>query len=162
MLSFTTSSGKAQGYDPECERVLLRVCGPVGSYSIRDCAEDYDFWSNIPEFCEADIQTMIETEREVYGQDPDALPDMSEKFGEDSFRGFSYGGILRGGPETGARRLASLYDGQPIEILENTGVWMDGYEWYRVRTDENLIGFHWGGIFCQSGGLRDNGILSYC
>lgn len=59
----------------------------------------------------------------------------------------SWGGVLRAGPSADSRRLASLKERDPIQILERTDVVFNGYPWFRVKTRAGT-GYHWGGIIC--------------
>ncbi|MBI1386505.1 MAG: hypothetical protein GC150_16475 [Rhizobiales bacterium] len=74
--------------------------------------------------------------------------------------GRSYGGIVREGPYIERPRVASLREGEPITVLLNSGVEMNGYYWYRIRFQGGRIGYHWGGIFCS--GRQLNGVLARC
>jgi len=47
----------------------------------------------------------------------------------------SCGGIVRSRPDMASRKVTSLREGKRIEILEGTGVWMNGYEWYQIAFD---------------------------
>ncbi|WP_187970825.1 hypothetical protein [Aquibium microcysteis] len=62
----------------------------------------------------------------------------------------SWGGVVRSGPGMENARLASLAEREPIELLENTGVMMNGYPWFRIRY-RGQTGFQWGGIICGDG-----------
>lgn len=57
----------------------------------------------------------------------------------------SCGGIVRSRPSMNSRRVTSLRQGKRIEILAPSGVWMNGYEWYRIAFD-GRNGYQWGGI----------------
>ncbi|MBV2183213.1 MAG: SH3 domain-containing protein [Rhizobium sp.] len=73
----------------------------------------------------------------------------------------SYGGVLRAGPGMDSRKKASIRLGQRIELLEATGIWTDDYQWFKIRTASGT-GYHWGGIFCTSGGPKPEGVLYDC
>lgn len=49
------------------------------------------------------------------------------------------------------RKLASLEEGDPITLLEQTAVDMNGYPWFKVRYRGNKTGYQWGGIICPVG-----------
>jgi hypothetical protein len=67
-------------------------------------------------------------------------------------QGRSCGGILRAGPDGSYAKLASLYEGQPIMILEQAGgPDADGYVWFKIRAD-GRIGYSWGGILSVAQG----------
>lgn len=146
----------AQALDPWCEQQARLTCGDRdGVLSMTDCSSEPDFWSGIPNECVGDLQTMVEMEREA------GVGGGSASSPVGTMLGFSYGGVLREGPGMDFRRIASLRDGDEIEILEDTGIWFDGYKWFRVATARGT-GFHWGGIFCHEGGASVDGILSSC
>lgn len=63
--------------------------------------------------------------------------------------GQSLGGIMRKGPAMGSAKVASLKEGERIEILEDTGVEMNGYRWFKIRV-RGRTGFQWGGIMCSN------------
>jgi len=60
----------------------------------------------------------------------------------------SWGGIVRAGPSTDTPRLDSLSEGEAITLVENTGVRMNGYDWFRIEYRDGRTGFQWGGIIC--------------
>jgi hypothetical protein len=63
--------------------------------------------------------------------------------------GLSLGGVVRAGPGVEYPKLASLPEGQPIRIVEDSGVEMNGYVWFKIVWG-NKRGFQWGGIMCAS------------
>ena len=75
--------------------------------------------------------------------------------------GFSYGGQLRKGPGMEFAKQASVFKGDQVEVLEDTGVLFDGYKWFKVRTPRG-IGYHWGGIFCITGDSAVDGVFDNC
>lgn len=76
-------------------------------------------------------------------------------------QGRSLGGKLRGGPGTNHAQVGSLPEGSWITILRNSGVRMDGYDWFEVVADNGKRGFQWGGIMC-SNGRQIAGIYQVC
>lgn len=60
----------------------------------------------------------------------------------------SWGGVVRSGPGMETARIDSLKQGEPIELLQDSGVHMNGYNWYQIRYRGNKIGYQWGGIIC--------------
>ena len=73
----------------------------------------------------------------------------------------SLGGNVRTGPGTEFARSDGLPYGEPVSILNATGVIFDGYEWFEIEYSEGLRGFHWGGIMCaMSGDVA--GVFSSC
>ena len=74
--------------------------------------------------------------------------------------GQSYGGKVRAGPSMNDAQIGSLYEGMAIQILNGTGVFMNGYEWFRIQYGNGNIGYQWGGLICSE---RDYpGILTTC
>lgn len=61
--------------------------------------------------------------------------------------GRSLGGIVRSGPSLNARRVTSLRENQRITIVQDTGVRMNDFNWFRVRWHGGE-GYQWGGIMC--------------
>lgn len=76
-------------------------------------------------------------------------------------KGQSLGGKLRVGPGTQYARAGSLAEGTRITILRNTGVRIDGYDWFEIATRNGTRGYQWGGIMCSNGNQID-GIYSVC
>lgn len=76
-------------------------------------------------------------------------------------QGYSLGGKLRDGPGTGFRQVGSLVEGTGITILTNTGVRVDGYDWFEIVTAAGARGYQWGGIMCSNGSRLD-GIYATC
>lgn len=62
--------------------------------------------------------------------------------------GESWGGRLRSGPGMDYDQVGSLAEGDNFTILQNTGIAMNGYDWFRIRTAGGKEGFQWGGIVC--------------
>lgn len=63
--------------------------------------------------------------------------------------GYSYGGKVRSGPSMNHKQIGSLHEGDSILILNGTGTMMNGYEWFKIRYSNGLIGYQWGGIMCS-------------
>lgn len=66
--------------------------------------------------------------------------------------GRSLGGVVRSKPSMGSKKVASLKEGDRIEIVEDSGVTMNGYTWFKIRW-RGKTGYHWGGIFCSDAAL---------
>jgi hypothetical protein len=136
--------------DEFCSQQARQICGE--NQTIGDCFDDERMWDSLDPECTGAVQTMIETEREA------SQPENADPV---NLYGTSYGGILRSGPGQEFSKVASLREGDSIEILEDPGVWMDGYKWFKVRTPRG-VGYHWGGIFCVPGDTPPAGIFSNC
>ena len=147
-----SGSSLAQGYEPKCMAQVEKLCR---GGDVSECFQDDKMWRKLDEACHGDVQTMIEMEREAGAQG-------GASAGDDAaiFVGYSYGGVLREGPGMEFRKIASLREGDRVEVLENTGISFDDYLWFRVRTKKGT-GFHWGGIFCHEGGAVE-GVFSKC
>ena len=100
-----------------------------------------------------------DTQDDLANQYDDDPPERDTQ--DDTMRGQSYGGILRSGPGMNYGKVASLQEGDPIDIIQDTGKWFDGYKWYKVRTHLG-VGYHWGGIFCIDLDTQIEGILDKC
>lgn len=59
----------------------------------------------------------------------------------------SWGGIVRAGPGTRFRRIGSLKKGDVVTLLEDTGVRLNGYTWFKIEFG-GRTGYQWGGILC--------------
>lgn len=156
-LTFAFSgTAKAQDLSIWCQDQARQLCGNY-DMPLATCMESYDLWPLVPNECIGDLQTVIEIEREAGAQRYAPAPSQPRH----NVSGLSHGGILRSGPGMQYRKLASLREADWLEILENTGVWFDGYQWFRVDTPMG-IGYHWGGIFCVERGQRADGVLNVC
>ncbi len=63
----------------------------------------------------------------------------------------SWGGKVRSGPGTQYSQIGSLRNGDPVRLLEDTRVMMNGYPWYRISYNNGRTGYQWGGILCGFG-----------
>lgn len=63
----------------------------------------------------------------------------------------SWGGKVRSGPGTQYQQVGSLRNGDPVQLLEDTRVMMNGYPWYRISFKNGRSGYKWGGILCGYG-----------
>jgi len=63
----------------------------------------------------------------------------------------SWGGVVRSGPGMKYQRLTSLRENERVKLIENTGVMMNGYPWFRIRYRGKRTGYQWGGIICSRG-----------
>lgn len=75
--------------------------------------------------------------------------------------GQSLGGVLRAGPGINYARTGSLHEGTPLTIVRRTRQYMNGYDWFEVRTADGQTGYQWGGIMC-SAGSQVEGLLQVC
>ena len=48
-------------------------------------------------------------------------------------------------------QIDSLRNGDPVRLLEDTRVMMNGYPWYRISYKDGRVGYQWGGILCSFG-----------
>ncbi|MGI9382172.1 MAG: hypothetical protein ACR2PO_03390, partial [Methyloligellaceae bacterium] len=62
----------------------------------------------------------------------------------------SAGGVVRSGPGLKHKRIGSVGKDAPITLLGDSGVEMNGYNWFRIRF-RRRVGYHWGGLICPKG-----------
>jgi len=60
----------------------------------------------------------------------------------------SWGGVVRSTPGMDGKSLDSLGEGEAVQILEDTGVGMNGYTWFKIQYRGSRVGYQWGGILC--------------
>lgn len=60
----------------------------------------------------------------------------------------SWGGIVRAQPSIQSDRLDSLSEGEVITLLADTGIEMNGYNWFQIQFRNGQTGYQWGGIIC--------------
>ncbi len=69
------------------------------------------------------------------------------------------GGNVRAGPEISSKRVAKLKPGERVVLLENSGVVLNGYPWFKIEFRTGRTGHVWGGILCARlvaiAGLRE-------
>lgn len=63
-----------------------------------------------------------------------------------------FGSIIREAPDAGSRKLDSIPEGEMIELVEETGVMFDGWQWIKIRYGEGQPGYVWGGTICSRDG----------
>ena len=56
---------------------------------------------------------------------------------------------MRSGPGLDYPQVGSLIEGEPIELLENTEVWMDGFVWFRILYQGSEVGYQMGRNFVR-------------
>ncbi len=66
------------------------------------------------------------------------------------YPGQSWGGLVRSGPGTKYRKVGSLKEGDPLVLLEDTGVELNGYNWFKIEY-RGRTGYQWGGLICAKG-----------
>jgi len=140
----------ARAQDEYCSQHAREICGD--NQTISQCFDDQRMWSSLDPDCTGAVQTIIETEREAT---------QDNNYSAVNLYGQSYGGILRSGPGQEFSKVASLREGDSIEIIGDPDVWWDGYKWFKVRTDRG-VGYHWGGILCVPSDTPPAGVYSNC
>lgn len=60
-----------------------------------------------------------------------------------------FGSKVRAQPSASARQMFSITQGTPIQVLQETGSFFDGWQWVKISS-ANDIGFVWGGTICTS------------
>lgn len=73
-----------------------------------------------------------------------------------------FGSIVRDGDSPSARELDRIPQGEPIEIISETGSFYDGWQWVRIRYSEGLEGYVWGGTICTTDGVAITGVHETC
>jgi hypothetical protein len=73
--------------------------------------------------------------------------------------GVSFGGVVRAGPGMQFAKVASLREGEPVMILEDSGVRMGEYLWFRIAW-RGKSGYMWGGLLCAHSEMT--GVLEIC
>lgn len=66
-----------------------------------------------------------------------------------NIRALSLGGSLRAGPGIQFQKVGSIYGRKRVTLLSNTGVQMNGYNWFEIITPDGRRAFQWGGIMCS-------------
>ena len=66
--------------------------------------------------------------------------------------GKSWAGVLRAGPGMDYERVTSLTLNQPVTLVARTEIDKDGYAWYRIKLENGMTGYKWGGILCDPSG----------
>ena len=144
----------AYAQDEYCSQRAREICGD--NQTIGQCFDDQRMWNSLDPDCTASVQTMIETEREAMQQQQ-----QDNNYSAVNLYGQSYGGVLRSGPGQEFSKVASVREGDSVEVLEDPNVWWDGYKWFKVRTPQG-VGYHWGGIFCIPSDTPPAGVFSNC
>jgi hypothetical protein len=57
-------------------------------------------------------------------------------------------GNVRAAPSVFAEKVASLGDGEPVIIKQNTDEFLDGFFWFRIEFGEGETGYIWGALLC--------------
>jgi len=162
LLLFAAQTDVAAAQNASDETCALRVREVCGDAALGKCFNDNSKWGDVGSECEGAVQTLIENEREAREQN--AAPEIdtgTNTLSAVNQFGFSYGGQLRKGPGMEFGKLASILKGDQVEVIEDTGVWFDGYKWFKVRTPRGT-GYHWGGIFCITGDSAVDGVFDNC
>lgn len=79
--------------------------------------------------------------------------------GGGTFGGFSFGGNLRAGPGTNFQDVGSTFNGQQLTLIADTGVNLNGYNWWVVQLPNGQQAHQWGGLLCAPNFLL-NGIFN--
>ena len=58
------------------------------------------------------------------------------------------GGNVRAKPQIDAERVAKLEPGESVVLVENSGVLLNGYPWFKIEFRDGKTGHVWGGILC--------------
>ncbi len=141
-----------------------RPCGPAGveeaSAPVEDPIEQTPEIIEEPEVDEAPVEEVIEAEpaEEVIQE---ALPEVPAAPLEEvapeapttqTVAAISLGGNLRSGPGTDFEDIGGLDEGAEITLLADTGVPLNGYNWWEIALPNGSTAFQWGGVICVPGG----------
>ncbi|MBL1242701.1 MAG: hypothetical protein COB13_012690 [OCS116 cluster bacterium] len=74
--------------------------------------------------------------------------------------GKSLGGKVRDAASMNSKQIGSLFEGNAIVITGNSGVNMNGYDWFEIEF-KGRKAYQWGGIMC-SDHAKLNGIYMQC
>lgn len=159
LLAATYSNAASAQASDQCYQMAEIVCG---GEELVPCMGRPEMMEQMPPACVGDMQTMIEMEREFYAEQDEAFErNANNATQDDTVSGMSYGGVLRSGPGMEYDRVASLREGDYLDILEDTGVWFNDYKWYLVASPQGT-GYHWGGIICVNLDTQIEGIFEKC
>ena len=75
--------------------------------------------------------------------------------------GYALGGKVRSGPGVNFPQTGSVREKEVVTLLENSGVTMDGYDWFKIKRSNGEVGYQWGGILC-SDNKSIKGIFEQC
>lgn len=74
--------------------------------------------------------------------------------------GKSYGGKVRDAASMNSKQIGSLFEGDPVIIIGNSGVNMNGYDWFEIEF-KGRKAYQWGGLLCSDGG-KIAGVYMQC
>lgn len=141
------------------DRCMQQAEEACGGEPVVECMGRPDMMLRVDQICEGDFQAMIEMAREA--QEEAFEQNANRASQDDTITGVSYGGVLRSGPGMEYGKVASMQEGDPVDIVEDTGIWFNDYKWYKVSTHRGQ-GYHWGGIFCVNLDTQVEGIFGRC
>lgn len=150
-------------YATICEMHLTEACG---SSLVSDCFATGSLWSYMPSECFAYVDAVIADEHHHQVQTDRGSGLAAGNYdlgGTQSIMvdAFSWGGNLRYGPSDEYSILRYVPEGESITILESTGAYFQGYEWFWVLTGAGE-GYHWGGVICTRDPSWVEGISGVC
>lgn len=122
-----------------CYQQAAELCGPL---SMGECFVNDSTWTMIPDVCHGDIQRQIEMDREFNQQQGGS----GQQGGY--LTGMAWGGKMRASPSINARQIGSLFEGEFVEIVGETGEWYNDFQWFELIAGGRQ-GFVWGGNFCH-------------
>jgi hypothetical protein len=142
------------------------IAAPTGS-GFRYVSEEFDFRGKGTEATLTEGGAVVDCrflgepvmEEEGSGNLPDLSNDMA--WPPLNAMGFSLGGKVRSAPSMEAPQTDSLQFKEPVVLIQNTGVEMNGYYWFKISYGEGEEGYQWGGIMC-SDALHVIGIYESC
>lgn len=87
----------------------------------------------------------------VPGGEVAGFPPQDAPLPNGAFYGISLGGNLRAGPGMNFADVGSTFEGMEIIMVQNSGVFMNGYPWWLVQSTDGVQSYQWGGLLCVPG-----------
>ncbi|MFC3691084.1 SH3 domain-containing protein [Chenggangzhangella methanolivorans] len=148
--ALTAPASRAQELDERCQKIVSAICD---GKRLGRCFQNEKMWDDVPARCQGDVQTMIEMEREALQEQKQERREERRKARRGEGLSYACGGIIRSRASGSSAKVGSVQEGEEIEVLEETGVWTDDFQWFRIRYN-GLEGYQWGGIFWTQGGRK--------
>ncbi len=143
--------------------LLLRGTGDTadltaGDTTVQCVLEGAEAAAPAPAPAEQPVETVTDTEVAPAEETVETVEvdDVGEATGDASgaadVLAISLGGNLRSGPGTEFADVGGLDEGTAITLLVDTGISLNGYNWWEIELQSGEIAFQWGGVICVPGG----------
>jgi len=149
------SNPELAGLDRSMAEVYRWLSAQLSAHKLHELKNDQKNWLSVRNRCgtnDSCIRSEI-LDRTAYLNEyfePGSPPPAQTRAVSFPFPAQSWGGKVRSGPGQNYRKAASLREGEPITILEQTGQYFQDLPWFKIRY-RGHIGYHWGGIICPKG-----------